>query len=225
MQRNSNSLKRKIHDEILDGIIKGSFPLNQFLNEGELSERFNVSKAPIREALIELCNEKVLRSIPRIGYQIIQLTERNVMEATELRLMLEIIGLKKSAHIMSESNLNSLSDLNKECEVQISKSPFTIEQHWEYNIRFHLMLNSFAGNSHMNEVLSDTLKLIRRAYVQLYSNTHNAAYIYMDLNRHIEIEKAIRQNEFAKAQELLKNDILFIRGKLFIPSEDIFCEI
>lgn len=225
MQIKGNSLKKKIHDEIMDGINKGQFPLDQFLNEGVLTERFNVSKAPIREALIELCNEKILRSIPRIGYQIIQLTERNVKEATELRLLLEIMGLKKAAPLINESALNSISSLNRECEVQMSKNTFTIEQHWEYNIRFHLMLNSFAGNSHINEVLSDTLKLIRRAYVQLYSDTDHDAYISMDLNRHIEVEKAIRDKDFLKAQELLKNDILFIRGKLFILSEDIYYDL
>jgi len=221
MQDKNDSLKRKIYSEILDGIIKGHFSLDQFINEGELAEKYNVSKGPIREALIELCSEKILRSIPRVGYQIIQLTEKNVKEATELRLMLELSGLKKALPIINESALNSLSKLNKEYEIHAGKNPLTIEQHWEYNIHFHLLLNSYAGNSYMNDVLSNTLKLIRRAYVQLYSETDHDEYISTDLSRHVEMEKALRKKEFQKAFDLLKSDILFIKGKLFVPSDDI----
>lgn len=221
MQGKNDSLKRKIYSEILNGIIKGQFPLDQFINEGELVEKYNVSKGPIREALIELCNEKILRSIPRVGYQIVQLTEKNVKEATELRLMLELSGLKKALPVMNGNATDSLARLNKEYEVHAGKISFTIEQHWEYNIRFHLLLNSFAGNSYMNDVLSSTLKLIWRAYVQLYSETDHDEYISTDLSRHIDLEKSLRKKEFEKAFDLLKSDILFIKGKLFVPSDDI----
>lgn len=221
MQGKNDSLKRKIYSEILNGIIKGQFPLDQFINEGELVGKYNVSKGPIREALIELCNEKILRSIPRVGYQIVQLTEKNVKEATELRLMLELSGLKKALPVMNGSATDSLARLNKEYEVHAGKISFTIEQHWEYNIRFHLLLNSFAGNSYMNDVLSSTLKLIWRAYVQLYSETDHDEYISTDLSRHIDLEKSLRKKEFEKAFDLLKSDILFIKGKLFVPSDDI----
>lgn len=225
MPEKSYSLKKKIYNEILDGIIKGEFPLDQFLKEGELIDRFKVSKAPVREALIELCNEKVLRSIPRVGYQIVQLTERNVKEATELRLILEITGLRKAIPAINDTSLRLLSALNKEYNDLAGISALTIEQHWEYNIRFHLMLNSFSGNSHMNEVLESTLKLIRRAYMQLYLDTDHNEYISMDLNRHNEIEKALTEKDFDKAEEILKKDILFIKGKLFIPSEDMYLDL
>lgn len=215
MQEKRVSLKRKIYDEILDAVIKGNFPMDEFLNERVLTERFHVSKAPIREALIELCNENILRSIPRLGYQIVQLTERNVKEATELRHILETTAFKKAATLIDEKALESISLLNKQCAALKNQGNFTIEQHWEYNIEFHLLLNSFSGNLYMNEVLKDTLKLIRRAFMQLYSDMDHDSYISMDFKRHVEIENAIRKNEFEKVEELLSNDILFIRGQLF----------
>ena len=218
----NSSLKKKIYNEILDGINKGYFPLDQFLNEGELTRKYNVSKGTIREALIELCNEKILRSIPRVGYQIVQLTEKNIKEAIELRYILETIGLKKAVRVIEESTLDSLDSLNNEYEEHMKKNSLAIDQHWEYNIRFHLILNSFAGNSHMNEVLNDTLKLIRRAYVQLYSNTGRDIYISTDLSRHIEIVESLRKKEFETAMNLLRNDILFIKGALYVASEELY---
>jgi DNA-binding FadR family transcriptional regulator len=73
----------------------------------------------------------------------------------------------------------------------------------------------------MTEVLSDILKFIWRAYVQLYSKTEYDSYVSMDFDRHIEIENAIRENNYDKAQEILKRDIIFIEKELFINSGDV----
>ena len=61
-------LSEKIHDEILEMIIKNATDEDMVLNEGRLMEVFQVSKAPVREALIKLCAEGVLQSVPRYGY-------------------------------------------------------------------------------------------------------------------------------------------------------------
>lgn len=225
MHMNNNSLKNKIYNEILDGINKGLYPLDQFLNEGELIKKFNVSKGPIREALIELCNENILRSIPRVGYQIVQLTEKNVKEAIELRFILETTGLKKIMTIINKNMLDNLVNLNREYEHQMKNDTLTIDQHWIYNNHFHLMLNSFAGNSYINGILCDTLKLIRRAYVQLYSNTGRDTYISTDLSRHMDIENYLRNKDFDNAMDLLKSDIMFIRGSLYVASDDFFSSL
>ena len=52
-------LSEKIHDEILEMIIKNATDEDMVLNEGRLMEVFQVSKAPVREALIKLCGRCV----------------------------------------------------------------------------------------------------------------------------------------------------------------------
>ena len=59
------TLTTQIHDKILEMIIQNASEKNLVLNEKRLVELFGVSKAPVREALIRLCSEGVLRSIPR----------------------------------------------------------------------------------------------------------------------------------------------------------------
>ena len=67
---NSGSLKKMVYDTLLDDISSGRFRPNDILTEGSLTERFGVSKAPVREALIELCKDNILQSLPRFGYQV-----------------------------------------------------------------------------------------------------------------------------------------------------------
>jgi DNA-binding GntR family transcriptional regulator len=211
MSRQKVSLKKKVYNEILDGIVKGDFPLDQFLNEGDLATKFGVSKAPIREALIELCNENVIRSIPRLGYQIVQLNITHVKESTELRLILEMAAFKKTVQNFNDTFLTKLSELNKENALQKSKGLLAPEQHWERNCTFHLLLCSFSGNALLTKMLEDTLNLIRRAFYQLFTIVEYQEYVSTNLNRHMEIEDALRKRNFGLAAELLEKDILRMR--------------
>ena len=63
-------LKDQIYEKVLNEITEGRYLQNEIITERELIEKYGVSKSPVREALIELCNENVLVSRPRMGYQI-----------------------------------------------------------------------------------------------------------------------------------------------------------
>ena len=70
----------------MEGIFSGEYKPNQILNEKELVEKYGCSKSPIRDALITLCNEGVLRNIPRYGYEVIRLTKEMVEDQGEPRI-------------------------------------------------------------------------------------------------------------------------------------------
>ena len=64
------TLVDQIHDRILEIIIQEDVSEKSVFTEGKLVQQFQVSKATVREALVRLCNENILRSIPRFGYVI-----------------------------------------------------------------------------------------------------------------------------------------------------------
>ena len=84
------SLKEQVYTKIFNDLVVERFPPDEFLTEKQFIELYGVSKAPVREALIELCNEGILRSIPRLGYQIIPVTQKDITNSTELRLFIEM---------------------------------------------------------------------------------------------------------------------------------------
>ena len=49
------SIKKSIYDSLMEGIIHGEYRPNQILTEAGLLEKFDCSRAPIREALAALC--------------------------------------------------------------------------------------------------------------------------------------------------------------------------
>ena len=67
----NTTLKENIYNSIWDGIVNGEYDSNYIFNEKALVEKYKVSKSPVRDALIELCSDGILRSIPRYGYEIV----------------------------------------------------------------------------------------------------------------------------------------------------------
>ena len=59
------TIKSRIVEAVIQDIIDGRDSSNDIITEKELIERFNVSKSPVRDALMELCANEVLKNIPR----------------------------------------------------------------------------------------------------------------------------------------------------------------
>ena len=77
MKKQQESLKNMVYQAILNGIFTDEYKPNQIINEQELVQKFGCSKTPIREALVTLCNEGILRSFPRFGYQVVSVSRED----------------------------------------------------------------------------------------------------------------------------------------------------
>ena len=64
------TLKGQVYDALFSDIINGTYPPDYVFTEKFLMEKYQVSRAPIREALISLVTQQVLESVPRQGYRI-----------------------------------------------------------------------------------------------------------------------------------------------------------
>ena len=71
-------------------IIAGELAPGVHLNEPLLARRFGVSRVPVREALVQLEHEGLVRSEPGRGSFVVGMSPTDVQEFYEVRLMLEV---------------------------------------------------------------------------------------------------------------------------------------
>ena len=206
---NAGSLKKKIYQQIFQKIINNEFPLDEFLVEGKLAEMFGVSRAPVREALVELCNEKILRNIPRAGYQIVQLSQKELRDALQLRLILETEGMKMACGRLNDRSVARLKALKKELRELENGEVISLENWMTSGSHLHLTIAELSGNQLLYEKIRETHDIIRRATVQIYLNQDYPRREQPLL--HERIVNAMIRGDKGKAVELLRKDINTLR--------------
>ena len=75
---------------MLRRIIVGEIAPGEVLTELDLANQFGTSRTPVREACIHLLKEGLLRTAPRRGYIVTELSLDDIRELYQLRLMLEL---------------------------------------------------------------------------------------------------------------------------------------
>jgi len=98
-QDNQSSLVRQqfVVNQIRDMILSGDLSAGEKLTELAMSERMNVSRTPIREALIVLSEEGLVEYRPNRGYSVRDFTIKYVMDAYIIRETLESVACRLAA--------------------------------------------------------------------------------------------------------------------------------
>ncbi|MDD5935826.1 MAG: GntR family transcriptional regulator [Clostridiales bacterium] len=208
MKKENQSLKTIVYQQILNGIIQGEYKAGQILNEQELVQKFGYSKSPIREALIALCNNEILRNIPRYGYEVIRLSSEEANEIMEFRYILESSLLKECYNNITENDLTKLYELDEQCNHSVD----TVWLHWKYNTDFHLALVSLSKNKYAYRQLEKSMDILKRAYGQFYWDKWNSQFNPSDMRYHASILSCIKNKDIDGALEYLKLDLKDFRS-------------
>src|SRR3954468_19170524 len=85
------TLADAVTNELRELIVDGVFPAGMRLVEHNLADQLEVSRVPLREAIMQLEAEGLVRRIPRRGTVVATLTATDVVELFEVRESLEAL--------------------------------------------------------------------------------------------------------------------------------------
>lgn len=207
------TLKDHVYQQIIEMICDNQLKAGEIVTEKQLIAHFGMSKSPVREALIQLCHDNVLSSIPRCGYQVIQITTKDVHDLTELRLYVEIGSLQRLIDSISPECMEHLLKLNRERARPVQEKD--IWTAWNNNVEFHLALMRGAGNALALDMMKNILSICTRAYAQLYYiNKEYVVSSNIRTHAHEGIVQALQEHDFEAAKELLTLDIRCMETRL-----------
>lgn len=196
--------KPRIKHDIVQGIIRGEYRKHGFLTERTLMDKYGVTKSIVRDALSELRCENVLRSIPRYGYEIITLTENEVRNILQFRVMVECQSLPV---VFEKASQEELNDLVKFMQGLTPHEDQDVWESWEDNSQFHLHLLMLSGNRYCYEQVKQSLSILKRAYAQFYWDKWRRVRFRFNNDTHIKITNALQESDVPLASRLLAEDI------------------
>ena len=198
------SLTDRVHDQILELIIKNASEEEMVLTEKKLMELLGVSKAPVREALIKLCSEDVLINIPRFGYRVVRMTEKDARDAKRMRSLLELEALRTSFSKLGDAELKQLKEQVKKAAAKQNTDVWEV---WEDNEEFHLLLASISGTKVLMKLLRDCMGILKRTYAQQRWNSWSSMDDSVDNSVHATICRHLEERNLESTLELLRKDI------------------
>jgi DNA-binding GntR family transcriptional regulator len=111
----THNLSEAVADQIVEAIGSRRILPGQRLFEVELAQQFPVSRVPVREALLVLQSQGVVRTTPRRGAHVIELDEAWARETYEVRTALETLCFQRAAQTLrANAGLFGIIDANVE---------------------------------------------------------------------------------------------------------------
>jgi DNA-binding GntR family transcriptional regulator len=133
----SASLAASIRTRLRDAILRGEFAPGERLREVEIAARYQVSRGPVREALMQLEQEGLVYLRRNRGAIVARLARADLEEVYSLRLALERLAVARAARSATEADLTHLDAILREFRGSGSEQPLTEQEAADQDVRFH----------------------------------------------------------------------------------------
>jgi DNA-binding GntR family transcriptional regulator len=149
-------LREQVYEQLRADILALRLRPGMEVREADLAELFQVSKSPVRDALLCLEQEGLVITLPRQGYRIAPVSLADVQDMFYLRATLEGACIRKITQEASDDVLASL-DKFRSFDPDAWEGGFV-----EYNRCFHRTLAEMSGNGRMRDYLFDLIDQMER---------------------------------------------------------------
>jgi DNA-binding GntR family transcriptional regulator len=106
--RTRRTTQQLVHEVLREGILSGDMPAGSRLIQDEIAARFNVSRVPVREALLQLEAEGLIRMEAHRGARIIAPSLDEIRENLAIRKLLMIPSVREAVPLLTDEHLRDL---------------------------------------------------------------------------------------------------------------------
>ena len=193
------TMREQIADRIRTDVLSGRLEVGSNLREEFLAKQYGVSRAPVRDALLQLTQEGLLEAKPNCGVRVGDAPDEKLQPLiVQLRRKIESFALELAFDEFTDEDLAELDEtvegLHKACEAQ------DLAQVVHYDMALHRHIIEVAGSK---ELVLLWLPVVSR--MMLHCSRHND--MMESYREHAEIVRAIRAKDRAAAFETLLANI------------------
>ena len=205
----SSSLPMLMQEEIERLIMTGELPVGSRINESELSQRFNTSRGPIREALRALEEAGLVRNEKNRGVFVREIAFEEADEIYELREALEeIIGRRVALAIKPDAveRLRAMLDA-----MRSAAQAQDVEQYAQLNLQFHEILLDTAGSKKLTETYK---RLVKELHLFRMRALDSGGGLRVSADEHRDIVEAIASGDPDVAGRALRQHVAGSRARM-----------
>lgn len=195
-------MRANVHRILRDEILNCTLRPGSELREQELAARFEVSKSPVREALLRLEREGLIIVSPRQGYRVSPISLSDAKDMFQLRLVLEEACVSAAIKDASDEDLKRLDEF-RTYEGGDDQAAFI-----QYNTRFHTAIADCSANARMAGVTRNLIEHMDRLVLMSLTvdRSHGRDHERL-VKEHRLIIDTIQNRDRRRARQLAKRHI------------------
>ncbi|MGZ9898235.1 GntR family transcriptional regulator [Shewanella gaetbuli] len=193
-----------------DDIVEGQITAGSKLSETELSTKYAVSRAVIREAInrLEACH--IVERKANVGARVVALTPEGLLELYQVRESLEGMAARLAALNMTDEEIADLQLLLDGHFDEVKGGHSYYQEAGDVDFHYRIILGS--KNKHLISMLYDGLyHLVRMYRVQLGMAGPRVTTAF---DEHKHIVKAIANRDAELAEMLMRRHILYSKNNI-----------
>lgn len=191
---------KHVYDALRSEILALTLPPGHLLDETTLAERFDMSRSPVREALIRLAGEELVVTLANRSTIVAPIEVSAFPKYVEALDIAQRMNTRLAAALRSEADLKTIAKRQKEFESAVRGGNHLAMS--EANKRFHMAIANAGRNPYLANFYERLLGQGQRMlhlHFEYLERTHDG---YLLTDEHNQMLEAIRAKDVDRADEL-----------------------
>ncbi len=217
--RHLSRLSDEVYDQILQAVLNRTLDPHQRIIQEDLADRMEVSRTPVRDALLRLEGEGVLMRVGRSGFKLREYTDDEVRQLYQAREAVECYALGWLSQNAQADEIDRLKSVVEKIEGDVQKS---LMDYFKANLAIHREFVLATDNAVLVEMFDGIWNRSRSYFLFAeFSPTD----LEKSLEGHLELCDVLRSKDEQLAIQRMRNHIQdgleLQRGALEKPNREL----
>jgi DNA-binding GntR family transcriptional regulator len=202
----STSLSEQVYLSLKKQIVRGSLLPGHRLLVLEIAKSYDISQAPVREALERLKQEGLIVGKANKGSVVSEITHHEIRDIYELRQLIEGYALRQTMKVLTKEDIKYLEQILADMRAAVDENdPFRLV---ELDMQFHGYFYKRSGNE-LFQSIWDGIKTKIMRFISVTNRDHSG---YSIPDSHTELLDIIKSGNGEEAAEKLVRGLDFYKS-------------
>jgi len=207
--KKDKTIRQKVYHHIREEILKGAIAPRERLIEAKIAGQIGTSRTPVREALHNLELEKLVVSIPRVGYVVRGMDMEEVEQICEIRAAIEGLAIAWATARQRDRLIEALKKNIGNQKKRIAKGD--LNGYVELDAQFHDIIARLAGSDRLLELTQTLRRHMLRYRIQCIYMTETAE---RSMHGHERIVAAIEKGDPQEVSAAVRTHLIQARDDI-----------
>jgi DNA-binding GntR family transcriptional regulator len=194
----SGTVRERATTELRDRILTGALAPDTRLDIDAIAEEFATSRTPVREALLALSFEGLVRVAPRSGVTVIGISPQDVLDSFSILGVLTGKAAEWAAQRATPEDLSELRTLADDVVAAATEGSI-LQANW----RFHRGIHRAAGSPRLIAQIRQAVRIVPSNFFDVFPDQENHS-----LATHMELIDALTERDAARSREIAEDHVV-----------------